>query len=274
MEEKKLNYTKTIKELGIAYLGNHSQSAKMRLSTSNGTITYCLYLAPWNLSGYQVCPGGLHCHKFCLNGSGHNKSDIIYRGVEASRINKGRIKRTRLFYENKPLFMQLLIHEIKKASNYAKNHNMEFSVRLNGTSDLSPEAFVYEGKNILEIFPDVQFYDYTKVFNRVNLLSKYDNYQLTFSYDGHNMDACKQFLQMGGNVAVVFANQEMIPMKFMGYPVCDGNLFDMRYLDPKQHIVALHYHKTAANYDKQGNYIEPNDDFVISDNNELVEWYA
>ena len=106
------------------------------------------------------------------------------------------------------------------------------------------------------------------------LLEKYNNYHLTFSYDGHNFDKCKQFLDLGGNVAVVFANQEMIPMKFAGYPVCDGNLWDMRYLDPKQYIVALHYHTTAANYDKKGNYIEPNDDFVIRDDNELVEWYA
>ena len=272
--EKKLNYTKTLRELGIAYLGNHSQSMKMRLSTTNGTITYCLYLAPWNLSGHQVCPGGLHCHKFCLNGSGHNKSDILYRGAEESRINKGRIKRTRLFYENKPLFTQLLIHEINKARNYARKHNMEFSVRLNGTSDLSPEAFVYEGKNILQIFPDVQFYDYTKVPNRFKLVEKYDNYYLTFSYDGYNWESCEWALEKGINVAVVFANQEMLPMRFAGYPVCDGNLWDMRYLDPKSHVVGVHYHVTAANYDKQGNYIAPDDDFVISDENELVEWYA
>jgi hypothetical protein len=269
-----LNYTKTLKDLGIAYLGKHSQSMKMRLSSENGTITYCLYLAPWNLSGYQVCPGGLHCHKFCLNGSGHNKSDILARGIKESKINKSRIKRTRLFYENKDVFMRLLIHEIQKTQKYAEKHNMGFSVRLNGTSDLSPEAFVYEGKNILQWFPNIQFYDYTKVFNRVTLLEKYNNYHLTFSYDGHNWEHCKQFLAMGGNVAVVFANQEMIPMRFAGYPVCDGNLWDMRYLDPKQHVVALHYHTTAANYDKNGNYIEPNDDFVIGDDNELVEWYA
>jgi hypothetical protein len=175
------NYTKTLKDLGIAYLGKHSQSMKMRLSSENGTITYCLYLAPWNLSGYQVCPGGLHCHKFCLNGSGHNKTDILARGIEESKINKSRIKRTRLFYEHKDVFMRLLIHEIQKTQKYAEKHNMGFSVRLNGTSDLSPEAFVYKGKNILQWFPNVTFYDYTKVFNRVTLLEKYSNYHLTFS---------------------------------------------------------------------------------------------
>ena len=269
----KLNYTKTLKELGIAYLGKHSQSTKMRLSAANGTITYCLYLAPWNMSGYQVCPGGLHCHKFCLNGSGHNKSDILYNGFENSRINNARIKRTKLFYENKKLFMMLLIHEITKTKRYAEKHDMEFSVRLNGTSDLSPEAFVYNGKNILEIFPDVIFYDYTKVPNRLKLIDKYDNYHLTFSYDGYNWDSCKIALEHGINVAVVFANQEMLPMKFAGYPVCDGNLWDMRYLDPTKHIVGLHYHTTAANY-VNGKYVEPDNDFVISDENELIEWYA
>ena len=271
---EKFNYTRTLRELGIAYLGKHSQSMKMHLSEENGTVTYCLYLAPWNLSGYQVCPGGVHCHKFCLNGSGHNKSDILARGVELSKINQARAKRTRLFYENKNLFMQLLIHEIKKTQNYAIKHNMGFSVRLNGTSDLSPEAFVYRGKNILEWFPNVIFYDYTKVPNRFKLVDKYANYYLVFSYDGYNGAACREALAKGINVAVVFSNQEMLPMKFAGYPVCDGNLFDMRYLDPAGHVVGLHYHVTAANYDKQGNYISPDDDFVIGDDNPLVEWYA
>ena len=271
---EKLNYTKTLRDLGIAYLGKHSQSMKMRLSEENGTVTYCLYLAPWNMSGYQVCPGGLHCHKLCLNGSGRNKTDILARGFDGSIINRSRIKKTRLFYENKNLFMQLLIHEIKKTQNYARKNNMGFAVRLNGTSDLSPEAFTYRGKNILEWFPNVQFYDYTKVPNRFKLVEKYPNYYLTFSFDGHNWQSCMEALSMGINVAVVFANQEMLPMKFAGYPVCDGNLFDMRFLDPQYHIVGLHYHTTAANYDKDGKYIEPEDDFVIGDMNPLVEWYT
>ena len=271
--ERKFNYTKTLKQLGISYLGNHSQSMKMRLSKENGTITYCLYLAPANMSGYEVCPCSTFCRKLCLNGSGHNKSDILARGETESKINKARIKRTRLFFENKPLFMQLLIHEINKTYNYAKKNGFGFSVRLNGTSDLSPEDFAYKGKNILEIFPDIQFYDYTKVPSRFGLIEKYSNYDLTFSYNGHNVNTCKKFLAQGGKVAVVFANQEMLPLSFMGFPVWDANIYDMRYLDPAGYIMGLHFHKTAANYDKNGNYIEPEDDFVVGDNNPLVEWY-
>jgi hypothetical protein len=149
-----------------------------------------------------------------------------------------------------------------------------FAVRLNGTSDISPEDFVYEGKNILEIFPNIQFYDYTKVYSRISLIEKYPNYDLTYSYNGHNWGCCEQFLRRGGKVAVVFENQEMLPMAFKGYPVWDANGYDMRYMDPQGYIMGLHFHKTGANYDSNGNYIRPNEDFVIRDENPDAEWFA
>ena len=274
MVKNKFNYTKAIKQLGIGYLGNYSQSAKMVYSENAGTITYCLYLAPANMSGYEVCPCSEFCRKFCLNGSGRNKGDIIEKGPEESRINKSRIKKTKLFFENRDLFMQLMIAEINRSRNYAMKRGLNFAVRINGTSDISPEDFVFEGKNILEIYPDIQFYDYTKVYSRIALLGKYHNYDLTYSYNGHNWGCCENFLKHGGKVAVVFENQSMLPMKFRGYNVWDANGYDMRFLDPKGWIMGLHYHKTAANYDKDGNYIRPNNDFVVSDDNEYVEWFA
>lgn len=274
MEKNNFNYTKTIKGLGIAYLGGYSKSAKMEYSRNAGTLTYCLYLAPANMSGYEVCPCSEFCRKFCLNGSGRNKADILIRGAELSHINKSRIKKTRLFFENKDTFMQLMIAEIKRTRNYAKKNGYDFSVRINGTSDISPEDFVFEGKNILQIFPDIQFYDYTKVYSRIDLLEKYPNYDLTYSYNGHNWGCCEKFLRSGGKVAVVFENQDMLPMRFKGYPVWDANGYDMRYIDPKAHIMGLHFHRTAANYDRKGHYIKPNDDFVISDENQDVEWFV
>jgi hypothetical protein len=274
MEKNKFNYTKAIKQLGIGYLGSYSKSAKMVYSENAGTLTYCLYLAPANMSGYEVCPCSEFCRKFCLNGSGRNKGDIIEKGPEGSRINNSRIKKTKLFFENKDLFMQLMIAEINRSRNYARKRGLNFAVRINGTSDISPEDFIYNGKNILEIYPDIQFYDYTKVYSRIGLLDKYPNYDLTYSYNGHNWGCCENFLERGGKVAVVFENQDMLPMKFKGYNVWDANGYDMRFMDPKGWIMGLHYHKTAANYDKNGNYIRPNNDFVISDENEDVEWFA
>lgn len=269
-------YGKALKELGISYLGNVAQSMKMRLSYENGTMTYCLYLAPWNMSGHQVCGFGQHCHEFCLNGSGQNKCDELARGVEGSKINRSRIKKTRLFYENRARFMEILIHEIESKRARAKRLGYGFSVRLNGTSDLSPILFKdpISGKNILEIFSDVIFYDYTKSPNRINLLERYNNYDLTFSYDGYNLRECEEFLQKGGRVAVVFSG-ERLPKKFNGWKVISGNEYDMRYLDEPQTIVGLHYHKTANDYkmiNGKREFVEPNTPFVIKPNDPRCEY--
>ena len=269
----KLNYGKTLRECNLPYLGNFNQSAKMKASGRHGTITYSLYLAPWDMSGYNVCAGGEHCHVHCLNGSGRNKADIALRGVENSRVNIGRIKRTRLFYQNRPTFMRLLIHELIRTKAYAERINYDFSVRLNCTSDLSPSLFVDPdtGLNVLELFPNVQFYDYTKVLSRYVLAEKHKNYHLTFSYDGYNDEKCLEVLKYGGQVAVVFLNQKELPSYFMGYPVVDGNEDDIRYKNGSGVIIGLHYHRTAADY-VTGKFVEPQSRFIIKDNDPRNIW--
>lgn len=263
-----MSYRGNLKEAGFSYLGSCSQSMKLRLSEENGVLTYGIYIAPANMSGYEVCPNSKWCREFCLNGSGHNKMELL---SGKNRIQTARIKKARLFFENKELFMQLLVHEIRRWRRYASKKNLGFAVRLNCTSDLSPKDFVLDGQNILEIFPDVQFYDYTKVYSRIAILGKYSNYDLTYSYSGHNQNCCKKFLEKGGRVAVVFANQHKIPRKFMDYPTCDGNTYDMRYLDPSSCVVVLHYHATANDF-KSGKFVEPDTPFVIKDNDKRVVW--
>lgn len=276
--EKKFYYGKTLKNYGISYLGSVAQSMKLRLSYENGTMTYCLYLAPADMSGYNVCPNSQYCRDFCLNGSGQNKCDQFSRGVEGSLINRSRIKKTKMFYEDRNTFMRLLIHELNKYKAQAEKKGMEFSVRLNGTSDLSPVLFKDPdtGKNLLELFPEVQFYDYTKVYNRIKLMQQYPNYDLTLSYNGYNWEECEKFLNAGGKVAVVFFD-EKLPKSFHGFPIVDGNTYDMRYLDPAKHIVGLHYHKTANDYyvdEKDGirKFRVPDTPFVVKVNNPYVDW--
>lgn len=260
------SYTALIKKIGIAYLGGVSTSHKTELSEKNGVLTYGVYLAPWNMSGHQVCAGGKHCHEFCLSGSGQNKIDILARG-EMSKINVSRIKKTRLFYENRPVFMKLLIHEIKRAEKKAAAKGMPIANRLNCTSDLSPELFIdpETGLNILQLFPHLQFYDYTKVRGRLSLLGKYKNYDLTFSFDGYNMKTAKEFLQAGGRVAVVFDGHKL-PAYFAGWRVIDGNSYDFRFKDPGRVIVGLNYHPVANDYKKINGvrtYVAPVTPFVI-----------
>jgi hypothetical protein len=67
--------------------------------------------------------------------------------------------------------MGWLVTEIEKAKYNAEQLGYRFSVRINGTSDISLVSFKYNGKrNILELFNDVQFYDYTKVSKRFKLM--------------------------------------------------------------------------------------------------------
>lgn len=264
-------------QIGVSYLGNVAQSVKLRLSKTNGTMTYCIYLAPSDMSGYNVCPNGEHCREHCLNGSGQNKCDELSRGREGSTINRSRIKKTKFFYEHRADFMRLMIHEIKVKREKAKRMGFEFSVRINGTSDLSPCLFrdPDTGKNILELFSDIQFYDYSKRPSSMHEQKMFPNYDVTFSYDGYNWEYCKKHLDNGGKAAVVFFGDKL-PEYFNGYKVIDANGYDMRYLDPAGCIMGLHYHLTANDYkvNEYGKrvFVTPDTPFIVMPDDSRCEW--
>ena len=260
------NYRKGLEKLGCRYLGGYSTSAKLLKSYNHEYLTYGVYLAPANMSGYNVCPNSKYCRENCLNGSGHNKGDIL---SGKNTINNARILKTRLFFEDKETFMQIVLHEIAKYKRFAENHGKKIAVRLNCTSDIDICDFVYKGQNILEICKGIQFYDYTKVRKYLSN-NKFDNYDLTLSYSGYNWNTCSNYLQNGGRVAVVFYGN--MPKKYKGYNVICGDNYDMRFLDDKNVIIGLSYHKTANDY-KSGKFKEPKNKFVvITANNEDCEF--
>ena len=134
--------------------------------------------------------------------------------------------------------MDWLITEVEAAKRKAVRMTHKLSIRLNNTSDISPQLFTRNGKNILEMYPEIQFYEYTKVPSRVKLMERYPNYDVTFSYTGYNLETCKQMLENDTRVAVVFKN---VPEVWEGYQVIDGDAYDMRYKDDKKVIVGLKY---------------------------------
>ena len=219
---------------GLDYIGDINHSVKHEKGTDLNMLTYSIYLAPAKMSGYEVCPmRTAECTSLCLNESGRG----VYSGVQ-----KARIKKTKLFYEEREFFVRWVISEITQFRQTAKKRGMSFCVRLNNTSDLSPEIMYINDngikRNLLEIFPDVQFYDYTKVENRIKLLNKYPNYDLTFSYSGENLPQCKEMLSNGIRVAIVF---KTVPDSFMGIPVINGDKYDFRFIDEPNVIVGLKF---------------------------------
>ena len=256
------------KVTGLSYLGSVASSSKIAKGLKYNEMTYILYLAPAEQSGYNVCPGSTaECREACLTESGHNRID-----VKKNAINKARIKKTKLFFEQREFFMGWLVTEINKARNDAFAKGYTFSVRLNGTSDIQPTLFKFNGKVIFDVFNEVTFYDYTKVANRFKLLNKYSNYDLTYSFSGYNMLQSLELLENNkGRVAMVFEGKQL-PKTFMGYKVIDGDEYDMRHLDETGVIVGLKFKFVRTKIDTAHNkFIIPMDSkFSVYDVNPMI----
>jgi hypothetical protein len=246
----------------LSYLGGVNTSAKIEKNAKLNVLTYIIYLAPSNMSGYNVCPmASEYCISLCLNESGHNS---MAKEGELSTIDIARIAKTKLYYENRPYFSAWTIAEIRSYKEKANKLGMGFSVRINGTSDLSPETITQDGKNVLEIFPDVQFYDYTKIPKRLALTKIYPNYHLTFSFSGTNMVDCMNALSDGYNVAMVFEKE--LPRTFAGYTVINADESDLRYLDGSGVICGLKFKRVRGKKDISKS------PFVIKRDSTFCEW--
>jgi hypothetical protein len=99
-----------------------------------------------------------------------------------------------------------------------------------------------DGKNIMELFPDVQFYDYTKDFSRM-LKPQAPNYHLTYSVDERAVTKINAItaLSSGKNVAMVFnvKDESELPTEYMGFPVINGDEHDLTFIHGNGVIVGL-----------------------------------
>lgn len=236
------------KETGLAYLGAINVSSKlMKNKKVSHNYTYAFYLAPAKQSGYNICPNSTpECRLGCLSTSGRAGMEIL--GGRKTMTKDCRIKKSKLFNENQEYFMEWLVAEINFYKRKAIKDSYDFSVRLNTTSDIDWTNVLLNGKNIFEIFPDIMFYDYTKIKNKMfNIIP---NYQLTYSYTGRNEKQAMDILYKGMNIAVVFdvKKGKKLPETFKGFKVVDGDLTDARFLDEKNVVVGLRW-KRIANKD-------------------------
>ena len=201
---------------------------KIQKGTKMGYLSFILHLAPADLSGRETCPKRTAgCTSACLNTAG--RGGMFKKGENTNMIQKARIRKTNYFFEARDYFMQDLYEDIQKAIRFAERKGLTPVFRLNGTSDLSWEKYTINDKNIFELFPTVQFYDYTKVLGRK--VSQYKNYHLTFSKaDGNDAD-CAKALAQGMSVVAVY---DAIPE---GVPSADET--DLRFLDPKGIMLGL-----------------------------------
>jgi len=186
-----------------------------------------MHLRPVNT---KICPYQdiAKCKSACLNTAGLG-------GVYPS-IQKARQRKTDLFLNDRDEFMRQLVHDIEKFIRACERKDKLPAIRLNGTSDIQWEKIDIDGQNIFEMFPNVQFYDYTKIPTRK--VDNIPNYHLTWSYSEANEKYAKMFDQVPNNKAVVFRTKDL-PSMFRGLEVIDGDTHDMRFLDKPNSVVGL-----------------------------------
>jgi hypothetical protein len=206
------------------------------------------------------------CAASCLNTAG--RGGIAKRGaviatdggsIPDNTIQRARQARTELFNTDRKAFMWQLEKELLAFVKKAERKGLVPVVRLNGTSDIQWEKVTYGGGTIFERFPDVQFYDYTKIAKRFNRALP-DNYHLTLSYS----EASKRYLlacvkaRADHNVSMVVVvrnlqakEQYSAAATMSGANVVDGDAHDLRFLDPANSVVVLKA-KGSASKDTSG----------------------
>ena len=211
---------KLFKDLQISYFSSVNSSQKIEKGKKENFDTLVLYLSASKNAGVDICKfASTGCRLACLVSSGHA---LIEKRAGKNTIAISRIVKTWLTVFRKDIAESVLIEEIESARKRAERKGNNFAVRLNGTSDLP----FYE---VINKFPEVQFYDYTKDPDRIEL----PNYHLTFSYADTSkarLKHYKQALKRGQSIAFpVIANdfEEACAM-----PDCYSmDKTDLRFLD-------------------------------------------
>lgn len=230
-----------------------SSSAKAEKTERQGILNRVLFLT----SGV-FCPAATdNCRRLCL---GHTSGRMTMESAARARD-----KRTAFYLAHQDEFLSRLKWELRVVRAEANQRDMLAGVRLNGSSDIPWELL---HRDVLEAFPDINFYDYTKLAPRYEGFLQQrttrgaswpENYHLCFSLS-EGADAQSQaerFLSDGGTVAAVFWPK--VPADWNGFRVVDGDKHDARFLDPKGVVVGLHAKGTARD-DESG--------FVLRTSNE------
>ena len=266
-------------------LFNIDQNAKTIKGQKRGFMTAVMYLAPFKTAGINVCPMAelAGCWRGCLTTAGRGGIALANAvmspfGIEVpdNAVQRCRIARTHLWANERDTFWITLHKEITAFVKKAERKGMIPAVRLNGTSDIQWEKFTpyYPGgfaHTIFEMFPDVQFYDYTKIGKRF-YSELPENYHLTLSYSAASpryLEMCLQTVRdTGCNIAIVVrdksAKARMIAAKYwMTLDSIDGDESDLRFLDGKSKAVLLTA-KGRARKDDSGFVMDVDADLAVA----------
>jgi len=226
-------------------VGNNAKTVK---GDGREFVTAIMYLKPYKsvINGkiFNICAMAdkAKCWKPCLNEAGRGQMNVVQRGRE---------RKTIMYFTQRISFFDTLNNDLTTFSRRQRNKGIQPCCRLDGTSDTGM------GAKMATAFPEIQFYDYTKVVKRA-YQDRPDNYHITLSYSEADPEYADQVLQAvrdtGVNAAVVFRHK--LPKTFKGLRVINGDKDDLRFLDPKGVVVGLIAKGKKAKADTSGFVID------------------
>jgi hypothetical protein len=220
-----------VEEVTMSLLSNAKTNAKTKKMLDEfGYEAVIHYMAPDVVADgkHTVCPHATPgCRDSCLYTAGRG----AMRMVQNSRKRK-----TLEFLKDRQGYADRLTAELVNLEARALKKGYTPVARLNGTSDIQWEDYID-----MEALPNIQFYDYTKNWERMQRYIRDglpDNYHLTYSYNERILFAEMYFVKgKGHNMAVVF--RDKLPDKYMGIEVISGMEHDFRFRDKNGCIIGL-----------------------------------
>lgn len=224
----------------------NTKTAKTALKHQQYRIV-SLALAPaYEAKGISTCPNASQsCRAACV-GSAAGLVTIF------ASIMQARIQKTEFLRTDRAGFIRQLCDEIGEEQRRAEAEGQVLACRLNTFSDIPWELAKYG--SIPQQFPEVTFYDYSKLYHRSGLWHSPaklpENYHVCFSWTENHEDQeqCLSLLLAGFNVSMVFANvgnyagnaalRQDIPKRWTieghRFEVYDGDSSDLRIpgIDP------------------------------------------
>lgn len=207
-------------------------------------VVYGLSLAPFwkafDVLGDPTCAPPKDLPNLCIGSSPEcRQACLVLTGQNVGEYAQAiKLCRTHALIENPVAFARMLAYSVERYIGYAQRKGLKLLIRLNVYSDVPWEAFL---PWLFEEYPEVQFCDYTKVPRRETPA----NYDLTFSYSGANEASTRSELRRGRRASVVFLWPRKKPLpsgfEFWGQPVVDGDISDLRPLDPEPCVVGLRF---------------------------------
>lgn len=186
-------------------------NGKTQKSLKEDVLTLGYSGAPHYSAGlpqHNACPrSSTECRDNCLaHEAGNNK-------IQADHALSSKVIRSHFLALHPEHAGRLIDHEIKNHVKNSKKRGLKPGVRMNITTDY---AWEHHAPELFARHPDAQFYDYTKMSNRVGHPNLPENYHLTLSHTGTGHEESNdqhviKALERGHGVAMVHQIGKNVP---------------------------------------------------------------